>query len=191
MCTRKMIGLMLAAVVAGTAGAVEPELAAENVITEINNNVFIGGAASQRLAQVFELRDTGHLSHLMLPVACDPQAVLRVSIEEAPAGIPSGYVVAQQDVPGYVLDAMQWGQTVAAMRMVEFTKPAQLKPGLYAFTLVRKGKGDCAIWRAPAGAPYSHYAYNIANGNAPGWQLLLDGVGNPQFLAFQVFQRPH
>ena len=86
--------------------AVEPELAAENYLTEVNSNTHVGGAASVRFAQVFEVFDTGPLSHLMLPVGCDPGATLVVTIEEAPGGQPGGSVLARQNVPGHALDAV-------------------------------------------------------------------------------------
>lgn len=182
--------LALALMMSAGASAVEPELGAENFLSEVNNNAHVGGPYAQRYAQVFELHDTGELSHLMLPIACDSWATLVAMIEEAPAGIPNGNVLASQAVPGYVLDAVQWSNVTAAMRMVEFTRPAFLPPGRYAFTLGVKGKGSCGLWRAPEGSPYAYYAYQRASNLPAGWQLLHDGSGNPQHLAFQVFQRP-
>lgn len=184
------MGLLAAALAASNAAAaIEPELGAEQILAETNTHAYIGAAYAYRFAQTFELHDTGELSHLMLPVACDPKVVLRVTIEEAPNGVPSGNIVAKQDVPGYVLDSVYTGSTVA-MRMVEFTKPARLKPGMYAFTLSTKGAGGCALWRAPVGVPYAYYAYSSNAYSSAGWQVLQDGSGNPQFLAFQVYQRP-
>lgn len=176
------------ALFAPPAHAAEAELAAEQILTETNNNAYIGGWPVMRFAQSFALGDTGTLSHLMLPVACDPQAKLRVTIERATYGAPDGRVLAQQDVPGYVLDAVQFSNVVSSMRMVEFTRPVTLRPGQYAFTLDTLGTGTCALWRAPPGTPYSHFAYTAAP--SAKWQPLVDAIGRPQALAFQVFQRP-
>ena len=182
--------LVMALAASSGAVAIEPELGAENYLTEVNSNTHVGGPFAQRFAQVFELHDTGELSHLMLPIGCDPGVTLVAMIEDAPGGIPNGNVLASQQVQGYVLDAVQWGNVVAAMRMIEFTRPAFLSPGRYAFTLGVKGKGSCGLWRAPAGSPYAYYAYTRANNLPAGWQLLQDGTDKPQFLAFQVYQRP-
>lgn len=186
----KVAVLTLALLASAGAAAVEPELGAENFLSEVNNNTHVGGPYAQRYAQAFELHDTGELSHLMLPIDCDPAVTLAVMIEEAPAGIPNGNVLASQFVPGYTLDAVQWGNVTAAMRMVEFTRPAFLPPGRYAFTLGVKDKGSCGLWRAPQGSPYAYYAYTRASNLPAGWQLRRDAKDNPQHLAFQVFQRP-
>ncbi|MFT4180043.1 MAG: hypothetical protein QM612_11395 [Thermomonas sp.] len=166
-----------------------PELGAEQIQTEVNDNTHVGANGYLRIAQVFELHDTGYLSHLMLPLSCPANAIVEVVIEEAPGGIPSGNVLAQQRVPGYVLDAVQSGNYGAAMRMIEFARPAALKPGRYAFIITVRGKDTCGLWRAPAGLTYPYYSY-VMNSTAAGWQLHADPNGTPRMLAFQVFQRP-
>lgn len=185
---RGTLALALLAAPAFASAAAQAEVAAEQILTETNSNTHVGGWPVKRFAQVFELPEAGGISHVMLPAACDPQATLRVTIERAPNGVPDGRVVAQQDVPGYVLDAVQVGAVVSSMRMVEFTRLALLKPGLYAFTLDTLGSGDCALWRAPPGTPYAYLAYSAAPSGK--WQPLVDAIGRPQALAFQVFYRP-
>ena len=86
--------LALALALSAGLPAAEPELGAENYLTEVNGNTVVGGASAQRLAQVFELHGSGELSHLMLPVACTPGTVLRVTIEDAATGVPGGTVLA-------------------------------------------------------------------------------------------------
>jgi addiction module HigA family antidote len=175
----------LLAVVAGPALAVDAELAAEQLAIDVTSNTVVGGSANQRFAQVFELYDTGYVSHIMLPLGCQPQATVVVAIEETTRGVPNGTVLAQKVTLGYVLDAYPTASGAVGMRMVEFAKPALLKPGTYVFTVSTEGKYDCVFWHGPAGNSYSAGdAYFIAAGNPPGWYPL------GRDLAFQVYQRP-
>lgn len=184
MCDMKALALLLA-VVAGPAMAVDAEFAAEQLAIDATSNTGVGGAASQRFAQVFELHDTGYVSHIMLPLGCQPQATVLVAIEETTQGIPNGNVLARKSTPGHVLDAYPTASGAVGMRMVEFAKPALLKPGIHAFTVSTKGKYDCALGYGPAGNSHSAGdAYFMAAGNPPGWCPL------GRDLAFQVYQRP-
>lgn len=184
MCNKKALVLLLT-LVASPAMAVDAELAAEQLAIDATSNTVVGGSANQRFAQVFELYDTGHVSHIMLPLGCQPQATVVVAIEETTQGVPNGTVLAQKSTPGYVLDAYPTTSGAVGMRMVEFTKPALLKPGMYAFTVSTKGKYDCVFWHGPAGNSYpAGDAYFMAAGNPPGWYPL------GRDLAFQVYQRP-
>ncbi|MBL8255135.1 MAG: hypothetical protein JNJ62_00880 [Pseudoxanthomonas mexicana] len=169
-----------------------PRVAAEQLLIESPANTDIGGSASQRFAQVFQLPADGYLSHVMVPANCASARVLRVEIERTTAGVPNGVVVARQDVPGPALNA--YGYPVPGMRMIEFIQPALLSRGEYAFTLtvsaLRRNE-YCMLWLAPPGDTYlSGKAYFIARGNPPNWIELFDAAGTPRDLAFQVFVRP-
>src|SRR5690606_15660114 len=66
----------------GTAGAVHPRLAAEQPGINASSTLALGGASSQQLAQTFTLSTTGYLSHVMVPVTCQPTAGVLVTIEK-------------------------------------------------------------------------------------------------------------
>ena len=181
---RSSLALMLC-LASGAVAAADTEMGAEQILMDANSNTGVGGQTGQRFAQVFELHDTGAVSHLMLPLGCQPQAVVRITLEATTQGVPSGTVLASKDVPGYVMDAYPTAPGLVGMRMIEFPRAPVLVPGVYAFTVSTKGKYGCVIWYGPAGNSY-HYgdAYFIANYNPPGWTPL------GRDLAFQVFQRP-
>ena len=157
-------GMALALAATGVRATL-PEVAAEQVLTETSNNANVG--ALQRLSQVFALPAAGEISHVMLPVDCDPGATLRIGIEPAGNGVPGGRAITYQDVPGHALDALQYGNVVSSMRMVELRQPVFAKPGLYAVTLDTRQSGDCALWRAPPGTPYAASALLCSTGAVP------------------------
>lgn len=183
------LGLAAGAVVAA---ANPPELAAEQLAIDSTSNTAVGDAINQEFAQVFELHDTGHVSHVMLPLNClsSPMPVLRVTIQSVKNGMPGGRVLASQDVPGYVLDTFPSASGELGMRMVQFERPALLKPGTYAFTISGLG-GLCQIWYGRPGDSY------------PGGEAFLSTMPSQQpgvprawnfplgrDLTFQVFQQP-
>lgn len=192
-----LLSLPVLALAAATARAAPPptqppQVAAEQLAIEAPANTDIGGSASQRFAQVFQLPADGYLSHVMVPANCASARVLRVEIERTTAGVPNGVVIARQDVPGPALNA--YGQPIPGMRMVEFNQPPLLSRGEYAFTLTvapQRRNEYCMLWLAPPGDTYlSGKAYFIARGNPPHWIELFDAAGTPRDLAFQVFVRP-
>ena len=187
---RQPVWGMALALAAGSALAIEPEMAAEQVNVRTPDNTTIGGSTHQRFAQAFELHQRGEISHVMLPVGCQPKAMVRVTIEGVDRhGAPDGVVLAEQWVPGHVLDA--YPTPAVGMRMVEFERPALLDPGTYAFTLARKGKYDCVLWVGPDGDSYAPgKAWFIADGNPPYWIEPFFTPGVPFDLAFQVYVRP-
>lgn len=174
--------------VTATAGAAPapPELAAEQVNLDTSMLMALGGSVDQQLAQAFVLDRKGYVSHLMLPMSCQPKAVVLVTIEKTTFGVPNGSVLAYQKVPGHVFTS--YPTPAVGMRMVEFEKPALLGPGDYAFTLTVKG-GDCGVYVGPSGNSYPGGAgYFIANDNPPGWIELFDAAGIRD-MAFQVYRR--
>lgn len=172
---------------AATAGAAPPpEMATEQVNQDTSMVLALGGSVDQRLAQAFVLVEKGYVSHLMLPMSCQPKAVVHVTIEKTTLGVPNGSVLAYEKVPGYLFTSHP--TPAVGMRMVEFTSPAFLGPGTYAFTLTAKG-GDCGVYVGPNGDTYAGgKGYFIAADNPPGWIELFD-IGGIRDMAFQVYQR--
>ena len=175
---------------AGAATAAEPEVAAQQFNVRSPIHTVIGGGAEQRFAQGFELPYRGDVSHLTLPVGCAPDAALVVTIERVDAsGAPDGTILATRVVPGAILHV--YPTPAVPFNLVEFARPARLDAGRYAFTLSRKGRGDCRPYVGPDGDAYPQgKAWFIASGNPPGWieSFLTPGVTHD--LAFQVYARP-
>ena len=169
-----------------------PELAAEQLAIDRTSNTGVGDAMNQEFAQVFQLYDTGDVTHVMLPLNCltSPMPVLRVTIQSVKAGMPSGRVLASQKVPGYVLDTYPAPTGELGLRMIRFDQPAHLKPGSYAFTISGIG-GICQLWYGPLGDPYTGGDAFLSNqpGRHPGvpnaWNFPMG-----RDLTFQVFQEP-
>lgn len=186
----KRCGLGLALLLAaGAAGAVHPEMEAEQPDIEYPGGIMaLGGSAGQQLAQAFELTRAGYVSHVMVPMSCQPKADVRVTIEKTTAGAPDGSVLAYEELPGHLFTS--YPTPAIGMRMIEFGKPPLLGPGQYAFTLRVKGKYDCGVFAGPHGDTYpGGKAYFIALPNPPVWIELFD-AGGTRDLAFQVYLRP-
>ena len=180
------VAVTLLAAATAASSAPPPELAAEQVNLDTAGLLALGGSVDQRLAQAFVLDEKGYVSHLMLPMSCQPKATILVTIEKTTLGVPNGSVLAYEKVPGYVFTS--YPTPAVGMRMVEFTKPAYLPPGTYAFTLTAKG-GDCGVYVGPNGNTYpGGKGFFIANDNPPGWIELFD-AGGIRDMAFQVYRR--
>src|SRR5690606_2176947 len=180
------VAVTLLAAATAASSAPPPELAAEQVNLDTAGLLALGGSVDQRLAQAFVLDEKGYVSHLMLPMSCQPKATILVTIEKTTLGVPNGSVLAYEKVPGYVFTS--YPTPAVGMRMVEFTKPAYLPPGTYAFTLTAKG-GDCGVYVGPNGNTYpGGKGFFIADDNPPGWIELFD-AGGMRDMAFQVYRR--
>ena len=183
---------LLAALGLPAFAASPPELAAEQLAIDRTSNTGAGDAIRQEFAQVFQLHDSGWLTHVMLPLNCmtSPMPTLRVTIQPLRYGLPSGKVLASQDLPGYVLDTFPAAGGELGLRMVQFEQPAWLKPGSYAFTISGIG-GLCQLWYGNPGDSYTGGAAYLSTvpGSVPGqpksWNFPLG-----RDLAFQVFQQP-
>lgn len=148
------------------------------------NQTVIGGSVQQKLAQVFTVTLSGHISHIALPLDCQSAAMLTIRIETASSGGPGGQVLASQVVPGTELSSLRNG-TTGNFTIIAFTDPPPVSSGaLYAFTLETYG-GDCGFYWGPPGDTYpAGHAYFEALGNPPGWSELDDPERD---LAFQIF----
>lgn len=171
---------------AAQAWAVEPELEAEQVNIDTSTTQVVGGVVAQRLAQAFTLDRPGRLSHVMVPMVCEPDATVLITIEKTKAGVPNGSVLAYKKLPGTLFTSVT--TPAVGMRMVEFDKPVSLGAGLYAFTL--RTDSSCGAYIGPSGNTYpAGRGYFMSNDNAPGWIELFDAEG-VRDMAFQVYIRP-
>lgn len=173
---------------AGPAAAAQPLFATEQVNLDPPAVLGLNGSSQQRLAQTFRLPRDGVISHLTLPLNCNPRAEVRVTLETVDGmGRPSGVVLAEEVVPGKVFSSVP--TPAIGFRLVQFRYPPKLPAATYAFTLTAKG-GDCGAYVSPADRDY----YGDGGGwfealpNPPGWYELFDAAGRRD-LAFQVFMR--
>ncbi len=179
------------AATAATAGN-PPELAAEQLAIDRTSNTVVGDAINVEFAQTFVVWYPGRITHVMLPLNCmsSPMPVLRVTIQKVKNGMPSGRVLASQDVRGYAFDTFPAPTGELGLRMVQFDKPARVVPGSYAFTISGIG-GLCQIWYGPLGNPYTGGDAYLSN--QPGGQPGVPNAWNfpmGRDLTFQVFQEP-
>lgn len=189
MIGNKMACAVAALLLAGGASAVEPELLAEQVNIDGSLTQAVGGASKQRLAQAFTLSRAGYLSHVMLPMVCDPEAKVTVTIERVDAsGRPNGVVLATQTVPGHLFTSQP--TPAIGMRMIELGKPPLLAPGQYAFTLNAKGAYGCGAYVGPGDAYPGGKGWFISPPNPPATWLELWVTHGVRDLAFQVYVRP-
>ncbi|MBS0215002.1 MAG: hypothetical protein JSR63_07015 [Proteobacteria bacterium] len=186
---KKLVFLLFSGV-AGPAMAqtVPPQIAAEQVMFEPNNSGYaLGqhGNANFKFAQTFQLPRTGMVTHIMLPIYCSTAQAVRVTLQTTlRTGMPSGTVVATQDVPGYAMNSWMTSNGTMSMRMVEFEQPRLLQAGNYAFTIEAIG-GECSFLPGPANDTYTGGQVFIINGIS-----LLSWYAWGRDLAFQVFERP-
>ena len=186
MLHRIRIGTALLVIATATSASPPHQLAAEQVNLDPSGLLALGGSVHQRLAQAFVFDEKGYVSHLMLPMSCQPKAIVLVTLEKTTLGVPDGTVLAYEKVPGYVFTS--YPTPAVGMRMVEFTKSAYLAPGTYAFTLTAIG-GDCGVYVGPNGNTYpGGKGFFIADDNPPGWVELFD-AGGIRDMAFQVYRR--
>lgn len=144
----------------------------------------IGGEPNQRLAQVFTVTQSGYITHLALPINCQPTTWLTVRIEAASGSVPGGGVLGTQVVSGSELPFYQSGMYTSFIA-IAFEDPPQVNTGeLYAFTLETVA-GDCDLHWGPEGDTYpGGAAYFELAENPPGWSEIIDPVRD---LAFQIY----
>ncbi len=189
---RFVVASVLCLAATATTAGNPPELAAEQLAIDRTSNTGVGDGINQEFAQVFQVYDTGKITHVMLPLNClgSPTPVVRVTLQKVNAGMPSGRVLASQDVPGYALDTYPAPTGELGLRMVQFDHPARVRPGTYAFTVSGTG-GICVIWYGPPGNVYT--GGNAYLSTQPGRQPGVPGAWNipmSRDLTFQVFQEP-
>lgn len=179
---------LLVLILPGWAQAGQPHLQTEQVNLDTANLLGLGGSSDQKLAQVFEVHGKGWLSHITLPMNCQPTGKVTVRIEKVDAtGAPSGSVLAEEIVPGTVFTS--YPTPAIGFRLVQFTKPVHVYPGHYALTLETSG-GDCGIYAGPRMDSYpAAAAFFDARPNPPGWIELFVSPGVYFDLAFQVYLR--
>ncbi|MBS0226699.1 MAG: hypothetical protein JSS25_10210 [Proteobacteria bacterium] len=185
----KLLPLLLAGIAApAMTQTIPPQIAAEQVMSEPNNSGYaLGqhGNGNFKFAQTFQLPRAGAVTHIMLPIYCSTAQTVRVTVQATlRTGLPSGIVLATQDVPGYAMNSWMAGNGMMSMRMVEFEQPRPLQAGNYAFTVEAIG-GECTFLPGPASDTYAGGQAFIINGIS-----LLSWYAWGRDLAFQVFERP-
>jgi hypothetical protein len=179
---RRFVTALVIMLIASAALA-QPLLNQEQVNIDIASNTTVGGVPHQRWAQVFTPSRSGFLSHLALPMACQPIATVHITIEETTGGLPSGNVIESLTVPGTIFTSIE--TPAIGMRLVELDRRVPVESGTsYAFTLDTTG-GDCVIWLGPPGDTYSAGAgFFESAANPPGWVEIFSPARD---MAFQVY----
>ena len=156
----------------------------EQTVVDLANETGIGGSVQQKLAQVFTVNQDGYISHLALPLNCQPTAWLLIRIEDVSSGAPGGGVLGSQVVLGSELVRYQSG-LYTSFPIIAFENPLPVSAGTsYAFTLETIA-GDCSLhWGQPGDTYPGGRAYFQASDNPPGWWAITDPERD---LAFQIF----
>ena len=95
--------------------------------------------------QGFELYDTGHVSHILLPLGCQPKATVIVAMWKPPKALPT--VPCWRKIPLVCVGCLSTASGAVGMRMVESpSRPAET--GHICVTVNTRGKYD-ACWMAP------------------------------------------
>ena len=180
-----------AALLALPAFAVQPRIDQEQpAVDNTGPTLAIGSGSHQKLAQVFTAGLTGRLTHVMVPVSCDPAATITVQIQGVSGGLPNGAVLASETMSGSTYPAyVPPYSTVpdAGFRLVEFQPPPMISAGT-EYAIVLQGIGDCSILSAPSSDFYTGgHAYYDALPNPPGWVRLAPPQGPSDDLSFQTF----
>ena len=171
--------------------AVQPRIDQEQpAVDNLGNPLAIGSASHQKLAQVFTAGQSGRLTHVTAPIACDAAATITIELQGVTGSLPNGVVLASETVSGSTYPAyIPPYSTVpdAGFRLVEF-QPAQTVVAGTQYAIVFSAIGDCAMLPAPAGDFYTGgHAYYDALPNAPGWVRLAPPLGPSDDLSFQTF----
>ncbi len=179
----RLLGIALVSTMIAGAALAQPRLNQEQVNIDTSFNTTVGGVPHQRWAQVFTPIRGGFLSHLALPMGCQPIATVHITIEETTGGMPNGTVLESLAVPGTIFTAFP--TPTVGMRLVEFNRPVRVESGTsYAFTLDTTG-GDCVLWIGTSGDTYSGGAgFFESASNPPGWLPIGLPAGD---MAFQVY----
>lgn len=155
----------------------------EQVNVDTGITMALGGSDEQKLAQVFTANATGSLTHVTVPIMCEPSAVLRVGIETVRSGSPNGNVLAQEVLSGALFPSIVASPGVG-FRIVQFPNPAYVSAGGRYAIVLEAFKSTCAVYRGPIGDTYlGGVAYFDARPNNPGWIPMLPAAD----LAFQTF----
>lgn len=141
------------------------------------------GGSEQKLAQVFTAGRDGRLTHVTLPIGCQPAAVLNVSIQETTAGVPNGSILSVLSLPGTIFPPTAPSPGIG-FRIVELRRRPRIVAGQQYAIVLEAGTDSCHAYQGPVGDPYpAGSGYFDARPNAPGWLPLAPNND----LAFQTF----
>jgi hypothetical protein len=148
----------------------------------------IGGAATEKLAQVVTAGISGFLTIVRLPVACDVGSNLVVEIQGVAGGTPNGVILTSQTIPGASLPP--FAPSPPSFRSLALSAPVSFTAG-NQFAIVLKSAGSCQVFRGPIGDSYSSgNLYFDALPNPPGWVCVCSFQGDRFDLPFQTAVEP-
>jgi hypothetical protein len=107
----------------------------------------------QLVAQTFTPGRSGLLTHVTLPIECQPSATLLVRIEKTSGGVPNGGVLQQEVLAGTVFPAGSISPP-PSLRVVDFSGPSLVAAG-ETYAIVLEAFGDFCSWSGgPAADSY-------------------------------------
>jgi hypothetical protein len=171
--------------------AVQPRIDQEQpAVNNTGPTLAIGSGSHQKLAQVFTAGQSGRLTHVMVPISCDPAATITIQIQGVSGGLPSGVALASETVSGITYPTYTPPYSTvpdAGFRLVEF-QPSHVVIAGTQYAIVLSAVGDCSILSAPSGDFYTGgHAYYDALPNPSGWVPLAPPQGPSDDLSFQTF----
>ena len=186
----RLTGLIAVLLLVTGSGFAQPRIDQEQVnVDEATGGLAIGGASDQKLAQGFTAGADGFLTHVTIPVGCDPFAQLVVSIHDVVGGMPGTTILTSEALDG-ALFPFTPPSPDAAFRIIMLSRPVRVTAGVsYAIVLEELVPGaECGILSAPGGDSYTGgSAYFDARPNPPGWVPLALAPNDPDDLPFQVY----
>ncbi|MGA7614070.1 MAG: hypothetical protein WBX15_02710 [Thermoanaerobaculia bacterium] len=158
----------------------------EQVTVDLSvGGVAVGGGSAEKLAQVFTAATTGCLTHVTIPIGCDPSETLVVEIQATTAGVPNGTVLASETLPGSLFPSISPSSLQGGFRIIGFTRPAPVTAGTEYAIVLLGGPAGCGVFQGPAGDPYAGgHGWFDARPNPPGWIQFFSGRDD---LPFQTF----
>ena len=150
------------------------------------DNMAVGGAFHQRLAQTLTVEVGGTLEGVFLPIGCGSNAgngKITVEIHDVAGGQPGPTVLASRKVaPG------EFDSPNARFTFVPIPGALALAAGQQIAVVIERAKGeDCACHQSPVGSDYpGGQGFFEALPNPPGWVPFSTFPGTPDDIPFQL-----
>jgi len=147
--------------------------------------IAVGGASSQRVAQLFTAGVSGQLVELEVPVAC-ADGTLLVEVRNVEAGLPGGEVLAEELFDPSELTWFVPG--VATWSVLRLRPSPKLAAGTPYAMVFGNPTGSCGLLPGPPGDPYAGgdgYAFDDVNA---AWVPIELGTGRYD-LPFYTYMR--
>jgi hypothetical protein len=164
-----------------------PTIDQEEVIVDMTvGGLAIGGPSDEKLAQTFTAAHTGCLTHITVPIGCDPTETLLVQIQQTTGGVPNGTVLLSETFAGSLFPGLSPSSVQGGFRIIEFKKPLFISAGTEYAIVLHAGFAGCGWFQGPLGDPYLRgHAYFDARPNPPGW--VRNGVFGRDDQPFQTY----